>query len=239
MGIFGGKKKNILSPEQIAVQKNKAVAQKWIPVLDINDDLLYLKDGSIVGFIKVQPLNMDLLSKKEQRRKIKSLTEVYNGITCGQQTLTIARPVDLDGYIYRLQEKRDKEEVPIKRKIIDQDIKRAIMMSSGGEAVERQFYIIISSKNNKDDMDEEQLLRTLNEIAQELKGASLSGRVCDNQMIRDLQFLFGNSAQSSVERAPLDNGPYIQGFYKGGESSEEFTEESGFGGEEFEQSEEK
>lgn len=59
--------------------KNKAVAQQWMPVMDINNELLHLKNGSIVGFIKVQPLNMDLLSKKEQRRKIKSLTEVYNG----------------------------------------------------------------------------------------------------------------------------------------------------------------
>lgn len=86
------------------------------------------------------------------------------------------------------------------------------MMSSGGEAVERQFYIIISSRNNKDDMDQDQLRRTCNEIAQELKGASLSGQVCDDQMIRDLQFLFGNSSQSSVERAPIDNGPFIQAF---------------------------
>lgn len=91
-------------------------------------------------------------------------------------------------------------------------------MSSGGEAVERQFYIIISSRNNKDDMDQDQLRRTCNEIAQELKGASLSGQVCDDQMIRDLQFLFGNSAQSSVERAPIDNGPFIQAFYNGNDT---------------------
>lgn len=218
MSIFKGKSKKNLSPEQVVTQKNKAVAQQWMPVMDINNELLHLKNGSIVGFIKVQPLNMDLLSKKEQRRKIKSLTEVYNGITRGQQTLTIARPVDLDGYIYRLQEKKANEETPVKRKIIEQDIKRAIMMSSGGEAVERQFYIIISSRNNKDDMDQDQLRRTCNEIAQELKGASLSGQVCDDQMIRDLQFLFGNSAQSSVERAPIDNGPFIQAFYNGNDT---------------------
>ncbi|MCE0553167.1 hypothetical protein LQK80_00800 [Bacillus thuringiensis] len=86
-------------------------------MMDINNELLHLKNGSIVGFIKVQPLNMDLLSKKEQRRKIKSLTEVYNGITRGQQTLTIARPVDLDGYIYRLQEKRQMKKLQLKEKL--------------------------------------------------------------------------------------------------------------------------
>lgn len=68
------------------------------------------------------------------------------------------------------------KKLQLKRKIIEQDIKRAIMMSSGGEAVERQFYIIISSRNNKDDMDQDQLRRTCNEIAQELKGASLSDK---------------------------------------------------------------
>jgi len=37
-------------------------------------------------------------------------------------------------------------------------------------------------------------------------------------MIRDLQFLFGNSSQSSVERAPIDNGPFIQAFYNGNDT---------------------
>lgn len=214
------KNKEKLSPEQVVAKQNKDAAQKWIPVFDISNDLLYLKDDSIVGIIKVQPLNMDLLSRTEQKRKIRSLTEVYNGITRSFQTLTIARPVDLDGYVHRLQQQRDKEDNMIKRKILDQDMKRAIMMSSGGEAVERQFYILIRSLNTKNDLDAEQLFRLCNEISQELKGSGLSGTLCDNQMIRELQFLFANSTQSSVERAPLSNGPYIQGVYHEAEDEE-------------------
>lgn len=43
MSLFKSKSKNNLSPEQVATQKNKAVAQQWMPVMDINNELLHLK----------------------------------------------------------------------------------------------------------------------------------------------------------------------------------------------------
>jgi len=213
--LFGKKdNKKQLTVEELAVQKSRQSAQEWLPVQDVYNSLLHRKDDGIVAFIKIHPVNMDLLSKEEQKRKIRGLFEVENQMEFPVQTLSIERPVDLDGYILGLQEQKDNEQNPMKKKLLEEDIRRAVMLSSGGEAVERQFYYLFSDKKGKNEkLEEESLLKRAHEIAAELSTKGLIARVCDDQEIRDLQFLFGNTGQASFERAPQHNGPYVNALY--------------------------
>lgn len=206
------KKNKITDPEQVLRESKLKAAQEWLPIYDIKDNFSYRRDGHIVGGIKVQPMNIHLLSKSEQETKIRALLEALNGIDYHYQIFITAKPVDLDGYIQRLEDM--KVEASIKRRrLLENYIKVASRKAAGGEAVERNFYLLQSLEKDQK-FGEEFLFERVRELASNFTGADLNSNVCDEQELRNLYFVFANPAQSAVERAPLDNiglPPLFQG----------------------------
>lgn len=189
-----------------AAAKQSPSTQEWIPFKDIRNNLLFRKDNSIVAFVRVQPVNLNLLSVKERKRKVKQLEEVLNGIDYNYQIYSIPKPVDLDAYIMKLENLRSDTEDVTKKRLLGIYIKQAVAKATGGEAVERQFYILIDHKlTKKPQLDEQVVLQRATELASNLSSAELLSHVCNDAEIRTLQFLFFNSAQAAFERAPLQN----------------------------------
>lgn len=215
------KEKSIKTPvkQQAAVPSSKNVpsTQSWFPVADIHSRMIFRRDGHLVSAIRVQPVNIHLLSDKEKRMRISSLHEVFNGVDFPLQILSISKPVDLDGYIARLEQMRNEETNFLKRRLLDGYIRQAATLATGGEALERHFYILISqapSKKQQNDIHE--LMAKTNELSLNLTGAGLTSNVCSDQELRDLLFIFTNPTQASFERAPQTSEEMLQGIYMGG-----------------------
>lgn len=202
---------------QKAVSPTSPSTQNWLPVNDVNDRFIYRKDGHIVTAIRIQPVNLHLLSEKEQKNKIASLHEVTNGIDYETQTLVIARPVDLDGYIARLEVMKDEETNFIKKRLLDGYIRQAAQLATGGEALERHFYMLLTQKlTKKVEYDKNELLARTNQLALNLSGAGLASHICSDQELRDVLFIFTNPQQAAYERAPYTSSEVVQAVYTGG-----------------------
>lgn len=183
------------------ISEEQKAAQDWMPVYDINGGFAYRRDKHIVAAIKVQPVNIHLLSKQEQKNKIKSLLEVLNGVEHPLQLFSIARPVDLDGYIAELENYKSNANLK-KAKILDHYIQTAAAKAASGTALERSFYVIINDKQEKN--AQVYLYEKAKAIAQNLTSAGLEAGVCDDQELRNLYFVFTHPAQASIERAPTN-----------------------------------
>ncbi|EGD50062.1 hypothetical protein TheetDRAFT_3127 [Thermoanaerobacter ethanolicus JW 200] len=114
IGIFKKEKAVKKDKAKIEEQKRKAV-QEWIPVRDVAEDMILLKDGRYVCVLKVMPLNISLKSENEKKRIIQTVYEALNGFKESMQIFSIGRPVDLDSYIGYLQTK-SKEEINMTKK---------------------------------------------------------------------------------------------------------------------------
>lgn len=211
-GLFDKKKKMKIDPLQLKAMQDAKAAQEWMPIHDIKDHIAYRRDHHLVVAIRVQPVNIHLLSEKEQVVKIKSLHEALNGIDFPIQIFSVARPVDLDGYITKLEQKKDDADFKRKR-LLDGYIKIAASKASSGEALERSFYVIFSQK--KDKFNEAYIYEQALEIANNLSSAGLYSNVCDEQELRDLYFVLTHPVQASVERSP-DSNFVLPMVYKGG-----------------------
>lgn len=214
---FLGKNKEGSSPKKsVTPSKNKST-QSWLPIVDVNNRLIYRRDNYVIAAIRVQPNNIDLLSEKEKHMKIISLHEVKNGIDFEIQIFTIPRPVDLDGYIARLEVEREEESNLIKKRLLDGYIRQAAQLATTGEALERHFYVLLKQKLTKNSKhDENEILARANELAMNLSGASLQSHVCNDQELRDVLFIFSNPSQAAFERAPNSSQEIIQAIYQGG-----------------------
>ena len=178
--------------------------QAWMPVTDVYNGFIHRRDGAIIAAIRIQPVNFELLSDNEKLRKIKLLEEVMNGMDFSFQIISIARPVDLDSFIGKMDELKNRTTDRIKSRLLVGYISHAAAMATSGEAVERQFYILLDEPvGKKPQQSEAQLFRRATDLATSLSSADLISHVCNDEELRDLLFVFTNPNQAAFERAPV------------------------------------
>jgi hypothetical protein len=200
-----------------SLSPGKQSTQEWLPIYDVTNRLMYRRDGFIVAGVIVQPLNLHLLSEKEQAAKISSFHEVLNGIDYEYQKMVLPRPVDLDGYIANLTEKQNNEEHFLKKRLLDGYIRQAAMLATGGQALEPQFYFFLPFElGKKENISENELLARATELAANLTSAGLTSDVCNDQELRDVLFVFTSPQQAAYERSPLSSGETFSTIYEGG-----------------------
>lgn len=197
--------------------------QNWLPIIDIKNSLVYRKDNYIVSAIRVQPINMRLLSDREKKRKVKRLEEALTGIDYNFQIISIAKPVDLDAFIAKIENERAATESVLKKKLLGMYSRQAGAKATSGEALERHFYFLIDQPlGKKPQLDEEILIQRATQLASHLSSAELLSTVCGDSDLRTLQFIFTNPAHAAFERAPTDSIflPPVLGY-----DASEFTKE--------------
>lgn len=206
IGVFKKEKTVKKDKTKIEEQKRKAV-QEWIPVKDVFEDLILLKDGRYVCVLKVMPLNIELKSENEKKRIIQAVHEALNGLNDTMQILSIGRPVDLDQYLNYLQEKSREETMSVKKRLLNEYLKYVASIVTSGEAIERRFFVMLSGK------EKEELKAKTHELSNNLEKSGLKVELAQDQDIIDLLFSFSHPSQAAFERAPAFNGPYLPPMY--------------------------
>lgn len=199
--------------QAVKVEVRQKTAQDWLPVKDVTNSLLYRKDKYLVAVLKVEPVNISLLSENEKKRIIAALHEVMNGLQEPMQILSIGRSVDLDGYIAGMEQLAQDTQEFGRKKLLKGYIRQAAEMAAGGDTLERRFYILLSQKQGK--YAEDELKNRARELAGNIASAGLSAELCSDKLIIDLLFAFHQPGQSAFERAPDFAGPYIPTITKG------------------------
>lgn len=194
-------KKSKVSPEEVLQQKRETTAQQWIPIADIQNNIIYRKDDHIVGMIRIIPQNIDLLSDNERKRIIGALAEGFNGEREPFQIYCIPRPVDLNDYIDNLNNMAKSQTNFEKKQLLKGFINQAVEMATSEGGKEQRFYIIISKKH--EGKAEEELINRLNNFIAIYNNAEMSAHICNDDELLDLLELFAHPLQSSVERSEI------------------------------------
>ena len=129
-----------VDPVKIAI---KGTTQDHLPIEDVVDGIVILKDGSCAAVLKVSSVNFDLLSEREQQALIYAYGGILNSLTFPIQIVIHSSTKDVSSYLERLrvaEEKQDspqlKERIQSYRKFIEDTVKRNDVLS-------KSFYIVI------------------------------------------------------------------------------------------------
>jgi hypothetical protein len=190
--IMGFKKSTNTSAPDV----NKLYVQSWMPLVDIQDKYAIRRDGKLVGFLKVYPIDLSLMSEKEKRRIIQAFKEAINSEKDQFEIFTIPRPVDLETYLSELNGIVASTGNPMRRLILRDSIEFAVKMVSSGSCVERQYFIIATQDKGK--RAEEDLLNRLNELSIKLRAANLRADICNDMDIMNVCALYATPQTSSV-----------------------------------------
>lgn len=127
-------------PLKIAI---KGTTQEHLPVEDIIDGIIILKDGSAASVLKLSSVNFDLLSEQEQSALIGAYGGILNSLNFPVQIIIKSDPKDIGSYLVRLDEVEKKQVNPLLkerikryRKFIEELIKRNDVLS-------KSFYVVV------------------------------------------------------------------------------------------------
>lgn len=196
-------KKEVLTEEEKITKTREMTAQQWIPIADIENNIIYRKDNLITAMLRIQPENIELLSDNEKRRKVDSLAEGFNGEKESIQIFCIGRPVDLSTYLEDLNDKAKMEQDFARKMVLKGYIQQASKLASSGETVERRFYVIIIKKV-EDGRSENDLINRINELQVKFIQAELTCDICEEDELLDVLALFANPVQAAFEKNLLE-----------------------------------
>lgn len=125
---------------------NSKYTEDWIPVKAIENGMIVLDNKMRVSGVKIRPRNIFILDQGTQDGVIIALKNFYNTIDFDFWLISADRPVDINGYLARLQLLYQQSPNPVIRKMISQDIMKANMFMDNN-VTDTEYYILFKEKN--------------------------------------------------------------------------------------------
>ena len=138
---------NIL--KKIFTRKSEKTLNEFLNIKDIPKDKNYLVtlDGQIILFIKVNPINIDLLSEEELEAKMDLMSIEFANEQYPYKILVIPRTIDISEHIHEQEILKNKCEDDISKKIVEQRIKFTTNLVANKDIIENEFYVLIWMKD--------------------------------------------------------------------------------------------
>ena len=116
----------------MSTNNSSIYTEKWIPIKDINNNVILLDNKEMVTGVKVQPRNIFILEENYRNQIIESFRTFYNLIDYEFWLIIADRPVDINLYVSQLQLQLNDVQSPIYRKLLMDDIAKAELFVNNG-----------------------------------------------------------------------------------------------------------
>ena len=161
--------------------KNTQSLNEFLNIKDIKGNYLYTLDEQVISFIKVNPMNIELLSDKELESKMDFASIEFSNEQFPYKIIVIPRAVDISDYIREQEELRNKLTNDVCIEIINNRIISTTEMIENKNIIENEFYIMIFD-TNKDNIEIELNKRANNWISR-LKNCGLKSEILEERDI--------------------------------------------------------
>lgn len=164
-------------------QKNKKIKSlnEFLNIKDIKNNYLYTLDNQVIVFIKVNPINIELLSDVELERKMDFEAVEFSNEQYPYKIMVIPRAVDISEHIREQEELKKNLDNDVCIEIINNRIIATTEMVENKNIIENEFYIMLFD-NVKDNIEHE-LNKRLNSWINRLNNCELKSEVLEERDI--------------------------------------------------------
>lgn len=129
-----------IDPLKIAIRGS---TQEHLPIEDIVDGVVILKDGSCAAVLQTSSVNFDLLSEREQEAMVFAYGGILNSLNFPVQIVIYSTTKDVSFYLNNLKKIEEgqnnpllKERISFYRKFIEETVKKNDVLS-------KSFYVVV------------------------------------------------------------------------------------------------
>lgn len=164
-------------------QKNRKIQSlnEFLNIKEIKNNYLYTLDGQVIVFIKVEPINIELLSDNELKSKMNLASIEFSQEKYPYKILVIPRAVDISEHIQEQENLKMHTADEVCIKIINDRIVATTQMVENKNIIENEFYIMLFD-SNKENIEIE-LNKRINNWISRLKNCDLRADVLEEKEI--------------------------------------------------------
>lgn len=123
--------------------KDLPSTQLHIPIEDIVDGIVVLKNGGAALIIETTAVNFELLSEPEQDAMIAAFGHLLNSLSFHIQLVIRSKKLDISSYIESLRQSENSQKNPLLKKQIASYRAYITELISKNEVLDKDFYIVI------------------------------------------------------------------------------------------------
>lgn len=184
-----GKFKNFSRKKQKSDIRLETV-QELVNVKDIRKNFLYTRDNMIFTYVKIHPIDINLLSKREKRSKTKILTKEISVLQKDFKFLAVSKPTDISSIIEEYHEILITSVDQKQKEILRKEMLAISDFATGGEAMERLFYIGLWE--DYEEGKESDLLKVANDFISAYSSISIKSEIIKENEIYQLCNIVNN-----------------------------------------------
>lgn len=184
---------------KMSTNNSSVYTEKWIPIKDINNNVILLDNKEIVTGVKVQPRNIFILEENYRNQIIDSFRTFYNLIDYEFWLIIADRPVDINLYVSQLQLQLNDVQSPIYRKLLMDDIAKAELFVNNG-IVDTEYFILFKEKDN------DTIQKRIRNLISELANCGLIASQTSNDDLRMIIDNFLNGGVKFESGTVINNG---------------------------------
>jgi len=137
-------RRKIMSSKDKKIKNKKAVStQKYLSIMEIRDNCVVLKDGTLRAVLIVSSVNFSLKSEEEQEAVIQSYIQFLNSLDFNLQIVIQSRKLNIDSYLERLEaleKEQTNELLKMQTKEYRQYVSELVEMA---DIMSKRFYVVV------------------------------------------------------------------------------------------------
>lgn len=195
--------------------------QQHLPIKDIQENIVILKDGTMSMVIQTTAVNFDLLSENEQLSIIESFAQFLNSLSFVIQIVIRSKRLDISNYLSLLSQAQQQQTNPLLKQIMQRYQTFVTTTIKENEVLDKQFYIVIPisfyevglTNNTTANFDKAKTMLSPRRdlVLKQLTRLGLKGTVLDNEkLIRLFYDIYNESATAETVPQPKVQPAKIQ-----------------------------
>ena len=173
----------------IKMSTSSIYTESWVPIKDINNNMIFLDNKQMVTGVKIQPRNIFILEENYQNSIIDQFKTFYNLIDYEFWLIIADRPVDINLYISQLQLQLNDTQNPVYRKLLIDDISKAELFMNNG-IVDTEYFILFKDK------DTDSIQKKIRNLISNLVNCGLIASQTSNE---DLRMIIDNFLNGGIK----------------------------------------
>ena len=173
----------------IKMSTSSIYTESWVPIKDINNNMIFLDNKQMVTGVKIQPRNIFILEENYQNSIIESFRTFYNLIDYEFWLIIADSPVDINLYISQLQLQLNDTQNPVYRKLLIDDISKAELFMNNG-IVDTEYFILFKDK------DTDSIQKKIRNLISNLANCGLIASQTSNE---DLRMIIDNFLNGGIK----------------------------------------
>lgn len=192
------------------IDNKKETAQDFVNVKDIKDKFLYTRDEKVISYIKINPIDINLLSKREKQSLARTLTAELTSERRTFKFIAVSRPVDISPLLTEYQNIISNTTNQKQKELLRHEMYSISNFALSGEVVERQFYIMLWE--DYEEGIERDILKRAMEFASKLESSGIKSNILTENKIVRLCNLINNPAYINIEDTSFEPTiPFLKG----------------------------